>query len=870
MKLVVRAGWALLALTATVSGAVPALRSAAYAQAGLEVQDIQFEGNRRYSSETVRQALRTKRGAKLDRALLNRDIEELYRFFDTVELVETTTPEGVVLLFKVTENPQITALAFRGNDRFSDSELDREIKTGRGLPLKKAEVENDRATLLRMYRRAGYHFVEVNAEVVDEAGGKSVTFVIYEGPEVCVDTITFEGAQAFKKEKLLEHMATRETGFLSLSSGLFDEGELEKDLLALRNFYRSEGYLNARADLVDTQFTDDREYVDLTIAISEGDAYAIGDIRIEGDENFPGGEEALREFLTVESGARRRQFDVSRSIDALEDAYRDEGYAAVEVQADEIVPAEGLAVELVFKVTEKAKVYVRNIDVTGNQITRQDVILRELNLRPGDVLNANEMRKGRQRLLGLDYFRDVQVRAKDLPPGEDPTQKDVEVEVDDTATTGQVRFAIGFSTDFGAQASLAVTKRNFDWRDWPERFGDVFTGRAFSGGGQTFQLELAPGSQVSAYRVAYTQPWLFDKPITFGWDAFIRQFSRFDYDVDRRGVDFTLGRRWIIQGKKDDTVVSLGGVTRVENIDVTHVQRGSASTAFLAENDNSLISQRLTTSLDTRDHPLRPTNGWFASYSSEIGLAGDVRFWRNELEVARHFRLYTDAEERHHVLSLHARVGTVKELGSSVRADPNVFGESYVPIYERYFAGGGTDNGNAVAVRGFGYGGAGPHGQGNPFESKRLARQGRTVISALENDGDPLGGDFLLGGSAEYGFPLFEEILRGVFFVDAGMVRDALDNSHGLDRSAVDDLRGKLIAKGTNQGKPRLLQLARRIEYDDGPSLFSDLRVSAGIGLRIRIPVFGPTPIALDFGFPIRDQSGDDRQVLTFSIARDF
>jgi outer membrane protein assembly factor BamA len=109
-----------------------------------------------------------------------------------------------------------------------------------------------------------------------------------------------------------------------------------------------------------------------------------------------------------------------------------------------------------------------------------------------------------------------------------------------------------------------------------------------------------------------------------------------------------------------------------------------------------------------------------------------------------------------------------------------------------------------------------------------------------------------------------------VFFVDAGMVRDSAGNAHGLDESTVADLRSSLIRKGVNQGKPRLVRLGRAIAYDDGDPFFSDLRVSVGFGLRIRIPAFGPTPIALDFGFPIRDQSGDDRQILTFSIARDF
>jgi outer membrane protein insertion porin family len=494
------------------------------------------------------------------------------------------------------------------------------------------------------------------------------------------------------------------------------------------------------------------------------------------------------------------------------------------------------------------------------------VIRRESGIYPGEVLNQNEVRKTENRLKSLGYFTDARVEVVRPKEGDDPTQRDVRIAVDDTAKTGQVKFAVGASSDLGLLGSFTVTKNNFDWRDWPEHFSDIFAGRAFTGAGQRFQLELTPGSSYSQYRLAYTEPWLFDKPIEFGWDLFYSQFSRFDYDVDRAGLDLTLGRRFVFPTKRgDDMVLGVSGTTRLESVKLSGLNDSSSPTAFLAEGKNSLISERFSVRMQRLDNSLNPTNGWSTQLVPEIGLAGDIRLAKATLEAHRYFPLAKTQDERVHTLAFGGQFGYAKALGSSVRADPNVFDERFVPTYEGFFAGGQT------TIRGFEYGGAGPHGSGDPHLKPRAgetqaqadARLGETVQSVLDNKGDPMGGNVLFLANVEYGFPLYEDILRGVTFVDSGLVRDSFSSAHGLSRGEVSRLQSRLRAAGRN-GQ------ADSIRFDDGGSFFSDVRVSAGFGVRIKIPGLGQTPIALDFGFPIKDRSGDDTQVLSFSIAQNF
>lgn len=833
------------------------------------VVEIRIEGNRRTTEDSVRLWLRTKVGQPLDRALLPEDINSLLQYFQSADVKEEAVPGGVRLVFTVVETEPVAELVVRGTDGLSETEVREVMETSSGKPIADFRLANDRRKVERLYRSKGWHFVQVAPRIEDLPDGKRVIFEVLEGPRVEIEKITFEGAAAFPKDKLLDHALMRETSLLGLAPGYFVEESVRQDLLSLRNFYRASGYLDAKVELADRVFSDDRRKATLTIRVTEGPAYTIGDITLDGVRNYPGGNEALLALIGVKPGDRKDEDEVLRSADAISRAYRDQGYFAVLVRPEDRLRAEGAVVDVVFRVEEQSRVRVRRLEPAGNVVTQDKVIRREMGIAPGDVLDPAVIEKGLKKLRGLGYFERVSARVEQPAEGEDPDERDVFIDVDDTATTGSVGFGVAVSSDTGLSAQIRLTKRNFDWKDWPDSFGDIFRGRAFTGAGQSFQLELAPGSEESRYRLAFTEPWLFDKPLSFGWDLFLTQtrLGNFEYDSAARGIDFFLGRRWTFEGRRRDTVFGIQGRTRIEAHEVDDVRRESSPTAFLSEGDNSLVSEELTLRLSSLDSEGNANEGWYAQVSGEMGFAGDVRLRRTALEAKRLFVLWRNDDERPHVLTLGARIASSSPLGASVTADPNLFDEEFVPVYESYYAGGGQ------SLRGFSYGGAGPHGEGNPFlarrpgesASRRLTRLGNVARSVLENDGDPMGGRVQFLTSAEYGFPIYTDLLRGVVFCDAGMVRHSFSSSHGLDEGAVSAIRSGLAG-----GTPAQQALARSLQFDDGDSFFSDARVAIGVGLRLRLPIFGPVPLALDFGFPIREQDGDDTQVVSFSIRRDF
>lgn len=842
---------AVLALAALA----PAFAQVALAQESPTVVGIRFVGNQRTSDDTLRLSLRTKIGQRLDRALLAEDVNTLYQFFEKVEPTEEATSEGVTLVFTVVENPPVVMVVVTGTDGLTESEVRAVIDTSAGRPLAEFRVVNDQRKIERLYRTKGYHFAQVAPRVEEQDGGKRVVFEVLEGPQVSIDRIDFTGNVSFPKDKLLERVAMHESKLLGLIPGEYVEETVRQDLLTIRNFYRSKGWLDAQVDLADVTFSEDRKKVVISVRVVEGAGYTVGTVTLDGVRSYPGGAEALLQLITLKSGDRDAEDLRYRSAEAIERAYREEGFFAVVVQPETRLHPNEPVRDIVFHVEEASKVRVRALNIAGNVVTQDKVIRREIPLAPGDVLNQNAIDKGARKLRSLGYFDRVSAKVDAPSEGDDPNQRDVTYEVDDTAATGSVSFGVSVNSDTGLAANVRLTKRNFDWNDWPERFGDVFRGRAFTGAGETFQLELSPGTDYSQYRIAYTQPWLFDKPISFGWDLFVTQFRRFDYDQDAKGVDFFLGRRWIYEGRDRDTVVGVQGRTRIESLSVENLdEEQSTPTAFLAEGSNSLISEDFTFRISRLDSDSAPTAGWYGELSTEFGFAGDVRLWKNSIEAKRYWLVHTNEDQRAHVLSIGAKLSLAQPLGSSAQADPNLLDEDFVPIYESYFAGGSS------TVRGFAYGGAGPHGQGDPFLGRRGgesskhrdARLARVARSILENDGDPMGGNVSFVTSAEYGFPVYEDILRGVLFCDAGMVRHSFGSSHGLEE---DDFNAT--------GLPKAL-------FNEGESFFGDIRVSIGFGLRIKIPALGPAPLALDIGFPLRKQDGDDTQAVSFSIRRDF
>jgi outer membrane protein insertion porin family len=249
-------------------------------------------------------------------------------------------------------------------------------------------------------------------------------------------------------------------------------------------------------------------------------------------------------------------------------------------------------------------------------------------------------------------------------------------------------------------------------------------GTGFAGGGQFFQIRVAPAARRQSYTATFREPYVFGYEFGFGVRLYDVNTLWESYDERRLGVSFTLDKRF------DPFTFQVA--FDAYQIDIRGVAVGAPLAVQELKGTNSVFSVTPALILDTRDSFVLPTSGYRLSVSETYAgqvLPGSFDFNKFLFEGEAHLPLYTTENKLKHVLSLQSTLG----YGSGERQTEDI------PIFERYYAG-GRDR-----PRGFEFRGMGPH-----------------------ENGDPVGGDALVLETVEYSYPVFVEFLRGAFFYDLG------------------------------------------------------------------------------------------------------
>jgi outer membrane protein insertion porin family len=446
----------------------------------------------------------------------------------------------------------------------------------------------------------------------------------------------------------------------------------------------------------------------------------------------------------------------------------------LQVTAQPVFRLEPGKLELRYQINEGRPYRVGDILVRGNGRTLDKVAIRELRLAPGDLYDSAKIETARRRLQSLPAFDTATI----TPLGDGPDERDLLIDIEE-GQTGFLNFGVGVNSNGGFGGNITYTQRNFDAFDFPSRPGEIFTGDAFVGAGQTFRASFEPGSEATNASVRFVEPYLFDQPYVLTLEGYVRDRQRLEYDIRRGGGRVSIGKFL-----DEDRIYSLSGTFRAENVQIMDIRDKEIRSQQIldAEGDTFLTSLGVTFKRDTRDNPFIPSSGseFEASWESFGALGGDDTFQRFIGTYSVFYTLSEDLRDRKVVLSFVGDAGFIA-------------GDA--PIYERFYEGG------IGSLRGFAF-------------------RGVTVRDGP--DDDRVGGEFTLTGTAQVGFPLYQEQLRGVTFLDVGTVLD----SPGLE----------------------------------------DIRVSAGAGIRWAIPLFGEIPVAIDFAFPLAAEDEDSEQVVSFSL----
>ncbi len=654
-----------IAVTAWCMIAVMGVPLSGAAQTRDEVVDsLAVQGNERIESTAILGNVTLKVGDRLTKEAVREQIRLIYDmgFFENVRVETDTTPAGVNVVFVVREKPFVVEIAFDGNDKLSDDALQEAITLENQAFLDQQAIKVSAEQIREKYEQDGYHKVKIIPIV--KALGESrnrVTFFIREGTRARIDSIRFVGLTLFDRDDLLDIMANREwSRFFSLftDAGILRREELTNDVERIKEFYSNRGYLDIQVAPPVLDLHDDKESVTLTFRIIEGHPYTVREVRYEGNTVFDDEELARSSFLAADDVFQRTM--VRDEIARVTDLYGAKGYSFAEVAPALAPDSDTLTTDVTFTVDEGSLIRVREIHITGNDKTRDNVIRRELRVNEQEVIDSVAVERSFRRLNNLNFFETVEI----LPTQVEEDKVDLEVTVKEKPT-GQFSIGGGFSTldQFTAIANISE--------------GNLF------GLGYLVRVRGQVGARRTIGVVTFRNPALFDSPTSFQVNGFSTETNFLTYQEERQGATLQFGRAF-------SDYIS-GSLTLVgETVNINSPSTDAAPSIRDQVGTQSTTGFRTSVFRDTRDYFQDPRSGSRSGVRAGFGtdfLGGTNNFYRFDLDGLKYVPWpFWDLRN-----AFRGRLG----VGQGYAGDA-------LPLSELFFVGG------INTVRGFRFGLAGP------------------------------------------------------------------------------------------------------------------------------------------------------------------
>ncbi len=696
------------------------------------IVDVRITGLREVSPVLVNNAVRVQPGDAYDRDRVNGDITRITRLgrFTRVDALIEDAPDGtgIILTYALVEQPLLRSVRIEGVKSLESDELYGKVVLRAGDPADEFLIERARRQVVDAYEAEGFFQVQVTVDE-DRLANRDLLLRVVEGPRVQVEAIRFEGNDRFPDEQLRSEVRQK-TYFPIFSKGHLNQQLLTLDAARVRTYLRRRGYLEAQVDRR-IDISPDQKKAVVTFVVSEGPRYTVTEVRFESGDGQPLllPESQLLLAMPLKPGAVFSAEAQDESAEAIRDLYGKLGYLHTRVDIARRFDPDQPRVTLDVSVTQGRPATVGKVIVRGNDLTRTKVVLRQVRgMTPGRRFDNTGVERTRTRLDESALFRDTSVTILG-DPGDDV--RDVLIEVSER-NTGSISFGANLSSDLGIGGAVDIRQRNFDIADFPDSWGDLISGKAFRGGGQTFNLTLSPGNDASTYSVSWRDPAFLESDYSLSLAGFFLDRQRVDYDEGRAGGQVTVGRRF-----GDVWSASVGA--RFTQVDIDDIEPDAPVDVFAVEGTSELTGLEFKIRRSTADRIFEPSRGSQLDLGIErVGaLGGDFDFTRLEGSIIKFWTVDEDFLGRKTIFSAKLSSGYILE-------------EDEAPVFEKFYAGGRS-------FRGFDFRGVGPRGIRN---------------DTLTLGDDAVGGRFSLLATLQYEFPLVDEYLRGVVFTDQGTLEE--------------------------------------------------------------------------------------------------
>src|SRR5215813_729694 len=515
------------------------------------VEDVRVSNNRRIPQDTIKYQLQTKAGDRLNMDVIRADVKRLYAqgHFDDIRVDEEDGKTGKIIIFWVKEKKTIRSIKYEGLNSITNSEVLEKLREKKATISQEStydpsKIKKAESVIKMMLAEKGHQDATIETTTEDiPPNSVAVTFKVNEGPKVRIEKINIQGNKVFSDGEVKKAMKLiKETGPLTVfnSKDTYFDLKLADDITRIRMLYAEHGYVRANVldPIVDTKphkvmrtlpfvrppfpfgmpipfwtKTVDRYYI--TINIEENDQYRVGDVKVTGNKLFP--EVLIRAVLGLTPGEVFNEERLRKSFDNLKKLYGQRGYINFTAVPLQDFDETKKVVNLTINVDEDRQFYVNRIAFAGNTTTRDKVIRREVMVEEGQVFNSAAWDMSLQRLNQLGYFEEIKPEDAEVKPSPTEPQVDINLKVKEKGRNS-IGFNGGVSGIGGSFMGLSYETNNF------------------LGFGETLAVTLQGGTRQSQYQFSFTEPYLFDRPLTTGFTVFKTSF-RYDQARELFGID---------------------------------------------------------------------------------------------------------------------------------------------------------------------------------------------------------------------------------------------------------------------------------------------------------------------------------------------
>jgi len=834
------------------------------------IENIIFEGNQRFPRDTLLSRVFSRPGDPYSEEALRRDFHALWNtgWFEDIRLeVENSprNPNGRIVIFYVKERPIIRRIRYVGNKSVSESDIlerfkDRKVGLSVESQFDPTKIKRAVVVLKDLLAEHGRQFAAIKPtyEKIPASNAVILTFNVDEGPKVKVGKITITGNHAFSQRRIIRAMrhsrpyaVPLELFYISVMRKTFDRQKLAEDLeVGIRGLYQDHGYFRvlvkdpvlktvdvSRPGLPGPWPLVGRKHgkaTNITIPVEEGSRYRMGRLVVRSADPEKGlffKTDFLERIFPLKPGEIFATDKIRKALEDYRKLYGAWGFIDFTAEPLTDIDEAQKRINLTLEFDQQKQFYVRRIEFLGNTTTRDKVIRREVLLNEGDLFNSHLWELSILRLNQLDYFNKIKPEDADIKRNVKQATVDITLHVREKG-----KQSIGLSGGISGLAGSFI--------------GLSYQTNNFLGLGETLTFEADLGDRQTNFLFGFTEPYLFDRPISTGFTVFSSRFSfnqaqqtslllgqqvslppnlAQNFDEKRKGFTifasyplrrFSFTRVGITYGWSTTNLTSFSQASTVL-FQALQFQSFAGPSAL-----SGIVSSKITPTLsyNTVDNPISPTRGksFFIGLGFEGGpIGGNINTFTPTFEA----KYFHPINRRRNVLGF--RILTAYGTG---------FGNRVLAPFNRFYVGGED------TVRGFDFFTISPWAFVPTLQTVSVSFSNPTVLGptgqptpqtiavpVLHNVATRPGGDTEMVGNAEYRIPILGPVSMSLFY-DIGLDGVLRRSQLKLNPTAL----GALLQEFPNSDFPNL-KINPQLPIAPGSNFH--MRSSTGIEFIVQLPI---------------------------------